>query len=81
MENRLLQRLLANVVVQRGAGPTKEQRELLPMFQQVRNGPAQCRVRLHPPLVEVGRIGDRLTRRAHKFLERGFQFESRIEPP
>ena len=49
----LFQRPFADVVVQGRPGHAQEERQFLPMPQQVRNRPAQRRVGLHPPLVEL----------------------------
>ena len=46
MENRFLQASLANIVIKRGSGLSEKQRETIPVFEQVANGPAQARVGL-----------------------------------
>ena len=53
VEDRLLQRPFADIVVQRGAGLAQEERQLLPVLEQVGDGLAQRRVGLHLPLVEL----------------------------
>ena len=53
MTDRLFQCLFTDVIVQGGSGHAQEQRQLLPVLQQVRDGPAQRRVRLHQPLVKL----------------------------
>ena len=53
MQNRLLQRPFAEVVVQGRSGHAQEERQLLPVPQQVRHGLAQPGVRLHAALVKL----------------------------
>ena len=53
MQDRLLQRPLAEVVVQRRAGRVKEQRQLLPVLEHVADRSAQGGVRLDPLFVEL----------------------------
>ena len=49
----LFQRPLADVIVQRRSGYAQEERQLLPVPEQVRNRAAQRRIGLHAPLVEL----------------------------
>ena len=53
MKDCSLQNLFADVVVQGGSGLTQEERQLLPVGEQVRDGLAEGRVRLHEPLLEL----------------------------
>jgi hypothetical protein len=53
MQDRLLQRALANVVVKRRAGHAQKQRELRPVLEHVGDRAAQARIGLDPMLVEL----------------------------
>ncbi len=55
VQDRLLQRPLAQVVVQRGTGLTQEQRQLIPVLEHVTDRAAEGRIGLGPLLVQLPR--------------------------